>query len=70
MDKGKNITQILEKIEAELKEEFGGGISYPNQHSSHTNPQKDLQNSSIYKKLNMFRNAKIGDKFSLRDLFR
>lgn len=62
MDKGQNITKILEKIETELQQEFEPKIISPNQ----TNPQK----GSIYKKLAMFRNSKIGDKFSIRDLFR
>ncbi len=58
MDEKKRITKVLEKVEKELKEEFKPKISHPNQ----TNP--------IYKKLADFNNAKIGDKWSIKDLLR
>lgn len=58
MDEKKRILKVLEKIETELKEEFKPKIEHPHQ----TNP--------IYKKLINFKNAKIGDKWSIKDLLR
>lgn len=52
------ILKVLDRIETELEEEFKPKVSYPNQ----TNP--------IYKNLATFNNAKIGDKFSIKDLLR
>lgn len=57
MSEQKDIKPILEKIEQELKEEFKPKIEHHNQ----SNP--------IYKKMAMFRNEKIGNKFSIKDLF-
>lgn len=66
MDEKKRILRVLEKteqmvdqtVEEQVKHSSEHGISHPNQ----TNP--------IYKKLMNFKNAKIGDKWSIRDLLR
>jgi len=58
MDEKIRILRVLDKVETELKEEIKPAISYPNQ----TNP--------IFKKLAKFNNAKIGDKWSIKDLLR
>lgn len=58
MDEKKRILKVLDRVEKELKEEFEPKISYPNQ----TNP--------ILRKLAKFTNAKIGDKWSIKDLLR
>lgn len=58
MDEKKRILKVMEKVEAELKKEFEPKVSHPNQ----TNP--------IYRKLMNFKNAKIGDKWSIKDLLR
>lgn len=57
----KKLLKVIDRIEAELhmtEEE----ISHKIQHDNQTSP--------IYKKMAMFRNAKIGEKFSIKDLFR
>lgn len=58
MNEKKPILRVIEKTEAELKEQARPQVSRPNQ----TNP--------IYKKLVKFCNEKIGDKFSIKDLLR
>lgn len=58
MDENKRILKVVENVGTELKEEIKPAVLHPNQ----TNP--------IFKKLAKFCNAKIGDKFSIRDLLR
>lgn len=58
MDEKKRILKVLDRVETELKKEFKPQISHPNQ----TNP--------ILRKLANFTNAKIGDKWSIKDLLR
>jgi hypothetical protein len=66
MDEKKRILKVLEKteqivdenVEEQVKHSSEHGISHPNQ----TNP--------IYKNLANFANAKIGDKWSIKDLLR
>lgn len=57
MDK-KPILRVIEREETELLQETKPVVSNPN----HTNP--------MYKKLVQFCNEKIGDKFTIKDLFR
>lgn len=63
MDEKKDITKVLEKIEAELRQEFQPKVSHQKQSDFN-------QSNPIYKKFAKFVNAKIGDKFSIRDLLR
>lgn len=62
MDEKKRILRVIEKTETTVDETVEKSItpriSYPNQ----TNP--------IYKNLAKFVNAKIGDKWSIKDLLR
>lgn len=58
MNEKKPILRVIEREETELKQEVKPSISSPNQ----TNP--------IYRKLMEFCNDKIGDKFTIKDLFR
>ena len=58
MDEKKPILRVIEREDTELKQEVKTSISSPHQ----TNP--------MYKKLMKFCNEKIGEKFTIKDLFR
>ena len=60
MNEKKRLLKVIDRIETELQKPVEEDVKI--QRTNHTNP--------IYKKLAMFRNTKIGDKFSIKDLFR
>lgn len=62
MDENKRILRIIEKTE-DVTEEVKTEVTKPK--FAHPN-----QTSPIYKKMAMFRNAKVGDKWSIKDLLR
>lgn len=66
MDEKKRILKVLEKteqmVDENVEEQVNNGSEHSIAHPNQTNP--------IYKKLMNFKNAKIGDKWSIRDLLR
>lgn len=62
MDEKIRISQVLERIEVELKDYVTKEIEAKATRSGHSNP--------IYRKMATFHNEKIGDKFSIKDLLR
>lgn len=65
MDEKKRHLRVLEKTEEaveNVEEQVQPKVEHPNQTNPHTNP--------ILRKLASFRNIKIGDKFSIKDLLR
>ena len=62
MDEKKRILEILEQVETELNDFVTNEIEVKAAVANHTSP--------IYGNLARFHNEKIGDKFSVKDLFR
>ena len=66
MDEKKRHLKVLEKTEEMLDEAFSEQVKPKVEHPNKTN----LQTNPIYKNLANFVNAKIGDKWSIKDLLR
>ena len=70
MDEKKRILRVIDKtatdIDTKVEELVVPKVSNPNK----TNPQTNPQTNPIYKKLVQFANAKIGDKWTIKDLLR
>lgn len=62
MDEKQRILKVIERVETELNEFVQNEIEAKAVRSNHSNP--------IYNKLAKFHNEKIGEKFSIKDLFR
>lgn len=66
MDEKKRILKVLEKTEQVVDENVEEQVKHSSEHKiSHPN-----QTNPIYKNLANFVNAKIGDKWSIKDLLR
>ena len=62
MDEKQRILKVMDRVETELNDFVQNEVESKATRANHSNP--------IYKNLAKFHNEKIGDKFSIKDLFR